>query len=110
MKARGLVTAILAGAAGPLVAVGLACAQVEPAPIQPEGLRPAPLTLARALELGRQRAPVLMAARAQARSAAAGIDELRAGYYPSVGIQVSASGATLRGTQPGPPPGGGRFT
>jgi outer membrane protein len=62
------------------------------------------LTLSRALELGRQRAPSLKGARARAESAEANIDEQRANYYPTLSANVTGNGAAVRDTQPAPPP------
>jgi outer membrane protein len=57
------------------------------------------LTLSRALELGRMRAPTLRGARAHTESAEANIDEQRANYYPTLSASLTANGAALRDTQ-----------
>ncbi|HEV8200031.1 MAG TPA: TolC family protein [Candidatus Polarisedimenticolia bacterium] len=107
MSRAALVVALAAGA-------GACAAEAHPA-LAGEGRAPgqepaqAPLTLTRALELARQRAPALVAARAQVRSAEAGADEQRSAYLPSVAAIVSVTGASVRDTEPAPPP-IGRFT
>ncbi len=70
---------------------------------------PTSLTLARALEIGRQRSPQIRGARARAESAEANIDEQRANYYPTLSANLSANGAAVRDTQPTPPPSEGLF-
>jgi outer membrane protein len=67
------------------------------------------LTLARALELGRQRAFPLKGARQQAASAAALVDNQRAAYFPTVSATLSGNGNTARATQVKSPPAHGLF-
>lgn len=62
------------------------------------------LTFARALELGLARSPVLAAARARSDSADARTTQARAGYFPTLSASLTGGGATVRDTQPAPPP------
>jgi outer membrane protein len=58
-----------------------------------------PLTLAKALELGRTRAPEIAAARAQAAGAAADASAARAAYLPSVSASINGQGQAVRDMQ-----------
>jgi outer membrane protein len=62
------------------------------------------LTFARAIELGLKRSPQLAAARARSESADARTTQARAGYFPTLNASLSGGGATVRDTQPAPPP------
>jgi outer membrane protein len=62
------------------------------------------LTLSRAIEIGRERAPALAAARAHRDSAEANVSEVSAGYFPTLTASVSGTGAGLHDLQPTSPP------
>jgi outer membrane protein TolC len=67
------------------------------------------LTLTQALERGRERAFALRAARAQAASADANVDEQWAGYLPTLSASLTGVANTTRDTQVKPPPERGLF-
>jgi outer membrane protein TolC len=62
------------------------------------------LTLGRAVELGRQRAPEIKLARAKVASAEAQISTARSGYFPTLSGTVTGQEAALRDTLPPNPP------
>ena len=71
--------------------------------LSPSASAQEPLTLARAVELGRARVPEIAAARAQVASAAADADTARAAYLPTLSASVNAQGLAVRDVQPAPP-------